>query len=202
MSTRQSTKKKPGSEATAGLGKTIQRLRGAYKMSLGDLSEQSGVAKSIISQIEKNETNPTVGTIARLCEALDTSFEDIFRPDRDIGLIEKSGPKDTPLIMSEDGLCRLRILGWLRSIHLVQWYDLVAEPGGVLDSDPHPSGSVENLSVLSGEFEVTISESEVIRGVAGDTLRYHTDRDHKIVNVGQTKAHATMVNLILPSLLT
>ena len=44
------------------LGKTIQRLRKAYNMSLGELSEQSGVAKSIISQIERNETNPTLST--------------------------------------------------------------------------------------------------------------------------------------------
>ena len=44
------------------LGKTVQRLRKAYNLSLSDLSEQSGVAKSIISQIERNETNPTLAT--------------------------------------------------------------------------------------------------------------------------------------------
>ena len=38
-------------EVTEKLGKTIRRLRQAYNYSLGDLSEQSGVAKSIISQI-------------------------------------------------------------------------------------------------------------------------------------------------------
>ncbi|HYF56468.1 MAG TPA: helix-turn-helix transcriptional regulator, partial [Salinarimonas sp.] len=42
------------------LGKTVQRLRKAYNLSLSELSEQSGVAKSIISQIERNETNPTL----------------------------------------------------------------------------------------------------------------------------------------------
>ena len=49
----------PDVDPTPALGKTIQRLRKAYNMSLGELSEQSGVAKSIISQIERNETNPT-----------------------------------------------------------------------------------------------------------------------------------------------
>jgi len=63
-------------EFSPGLGKTIQRLRKAYKMSLGDLSEQSGVAKSIISQIERNETNPTLGTVWRLTRALDTSIDE------------------------------------------------------------------------------------------------------------------------------
>jgi len=53
------------------LGKTIQRLRKAYNLSLSELAEQSGVAKSIISQIERNETNPTLATIWRLSQALD-----------------------------------------------------------------------------------------------------------------------------------
>ena len=33
------------SEVTPALGKTIMRLRKAYNMSLGELSEQSGVSK-------------------------------------------------------------------------------------------------------------------------------------------------------------
>ncbi len=66
-------------DTTADLGKTIQRLRKAYNMSLGDLSEQSGVAKSIISQIERNETNPTLSTVYRLSRALDTTIDEVLR---------------------------------------------------------------------------------------------------------------------------
>ena len=45
------------------LGRSVQRLRKSYSLSLSELSEQSGVAKSIISQIERNETNPTLATL-------------------------------------------------------------------------------------------------------------------------------------------
>jgi XRE family transcriptional regulator, regulator of sulfur utilization len=61
------------------LGKTVQRLRKAYNLSLSELSGQSGVAKSIISQIERNETNPTLATIWRLSQALDVSIERVLR---------------------------------------------------------------------------------------------------------------------------
>ena len=48
-----------GAAALAGqLGRTIAKLRKDYGLSLADLSTQSGVAKSIISQIERNETIP------------------------------------------------------------------------------------------------------------------------------------------------
>ena len=64
-----------GALAVSGqLGKTVQRLRKAYNLSLSELSEQSGVAKSIISQIERNETNQTLATIWRLAQALDMSI--------------------------------------------------------------------------------------------------------------------------------
>ena len=69
-----------GAVAVSGqLGKTVQRLRKAYNLSLSELSEQSGVAKSIISQIERNETNPTLATIWRLAQALDVSIERVLR---------------------------------------------------------------------------------------------------------------------------
>ena len=68
-----------GAVALSGqLGATVQRLRKAYNLSLSELSLQSGVAKSIISQIERNETNPTLTTIWRLAHALDVSIESVL----------------------------------------------------------------------------------------------------------------------------
>ena len=65
------------------LGHAVQRLRKGYGLSLSELSTQSGVAKSIISQIERNETNPTLSTIWRLAHALDVSIESILHGAED-----------------------------------------------------------------------------------------------------------------------
>ncbi len=86
-----------GALAVSGqLGKTVQRLRKAYNLSLSELSEQSGVAKSIISQIERNETNPTLATIWRLSQALDVSIEGVLQVSEDEPFLEKSSKGDTP----------------------------------------------------------------------------------------------------------
>ncbi len=61
------------------LGQAVLKLRKGYGLSLADLSQHSGVAKSIISQIERNETNPTLATIWRLAHALDVSIESMLR---------------------------------------------------------------------------------------------------------------------------
>jgi len=188
------TAKKNNSEY-AEVGKTIQRLRKAYNLSLGELSEQSGVAKSIISQIERNETNPTIGTLGRLSTALDTSIDEVLRTENDPFFIEHCPKSSIPTLTSEDGLCQLKIIGWSQVINVVQWYDFKAEPEGVLESSPHPKGSIENLTVLQGKLEVSVgTDTKTVSD--GESLRYRGDVEHKIVNVGTEPAHATMVNIL------
>ncbi|MDB5546136.1 MAG: Transcriptional regulator, family, partial [Hyphomicrobiales bacterium] len=105
-----------GAVALSGqLGKTVQRLRKAYNLSLSELSEQSGVAKSIISQIERNETNPTLATIWRLAQALDVSIERVLQAAEDEPFLEKSTKGETPILLSDDGKCRLGIIGWIKT---------------------------------------------------------------------------------------
>ncbi len=185
-----------GAQALSGqLGKTVQRLRKAYNLSLSELSEHSGVAKSIISQIERNETNPTLATIWRLAQALDVSIERVLQGAEDEPFLEKSSKGETPILVSDDGKCRLAIVGWIKTVEWLQWYLFSADPGGQLASDPHQRGSVESLSVLEGELEVEVAGViEIAR--AGDTLRYRCDRPHVIRNQSKKPAQAIMVNIL------
>src|SRR5918912_2243282 len=185
-----------GAVALSGhLGKTIQRLRKAYNLSLSELAEQSGVAKSIISQIERNETNPTLATIWRLSQALDVSIQRVLAAADDEPFIEKSSRGDTPILVSDDGRMRLAIIGWIKTVEWLQWYDVTSEPGGVLESEAHQRGSVECLSVLDGEFEVEVAGSTQ-RARAGETLRYRCDRPHTVRCIGDKPGRATMVCIL------
>jgi transcriptional regulator with XRE-family HTH domain len=185
-----------GAQALTGqLGRTIQRLRKAYSLSLSELSEQSGVAKSIISQIERNETNPTLATVWRLSQALDVSIERVLQTAEDEPFLAKTNRGDTPMLVSDDGKCRLAIIGWIKTVEWLQWYDFQADPGGVLESEPHQRGSVECVSVLEGELEVEVAGA-VETARAGDTLRYRCDKPHVIRNRSKAPAHATMVCIL------
>ncbi|GGE42890.1 transcriptional regulator [Agaricicola taiwanensis] len=190
-----------GAQVLSGqLGKTVQRLRKAYNLSLSELAEQSGVAKSIISQIERNETNPTLATIWRLSKALDVSIEGVLADTDDRPILQKQSRADTPLLVSNDGKVRLTIIGWIKTVEWLQWYEISAEPGGALESEGHQRGSVENLSVITGEAEVDVS-GVVERVRAGETLRYRCDRPHVIRSVGDTTLQAVMVNIMKAAVL-
>ena len=197
------SKRQPSPETAAlteKLGQTIQRLRVADSMSLGDLSELSGVAKSMISQIEKNESNPTLATLSRISKALGTSVEAIVSdwPD-ETALVQHANIQDIPKLYSEDGLCELQIIGSIETVQFAQWYDFTAQINGVLESSPHPQGSVENLSVFEGVLEITVGQ-ESWTVSKGETLRYRADRPHKIKNIGKITARATMVNILAHSI--
>ena len=153
-------------------------------MSLSELSEQSGVAKSIISQIERNETNPTLATIWRLAQALDVSIERVLQAAGRRTLPGEDLRGDTPILVSDDGKCRLAIIGWIKTVEWLQWYDFRADPGGVLESEAHQRGSVESLSVRDGELEVEVGGRKS-SAKAGETLRYRCDRPHVIRNLSQ-----------------
>ncbi|WP_332699478.1 helix-turn-helix domain-containing protein [Bosea sp. (in: a-proteobacteria)] len=185
-----------GAQIVSGqLGKTIQRLRKAYNLSLSELAEQSGVAKSIISQIERNETNPTLATIWRLSQALDVSIERVLSSNEEEAFIEKIARPDTPILVSEDGKLRLAIIGWIKTVEWLQWYEVSAEPGGELDSEGHQRGSIESLSVSAGEFEVEVG-GITQRAKAGETLRYRCDRQHVVRCVSGQPGTALMVCIL------
>ena len=185
-----------GAQVLSGhLGKTIQRLRKAYNLSLSELAEQSGVAKSIISQIERNETNPTLATIWRLSQALDISIERVLAAQDDDPFVERIARADMPVLMSEDGKVRLDIIGWIRTVEWLQWYDVTAQPGGELDSEGHQRGSIECLSVSAETLEVEVG-GRIERVEAGGTVRYRCDRRHTIRNPGSEPARAIMVCIL------
>ena len=184
--------------AGAALGSVVQRLRKARALSLDDLSQLSGVAKSIISRIERNETNPTISTVLKLADALKLPPERLLaesasRP----AILQHQKRRDIPVLFSEDGKCRLFIIGALELVEHVQWYDFHAEPGGVLQSDPHQPGCVEHLHLLAGQLLVRSGEEERLLN-AGESLRYRGDLPHCISNVGEAPAHATMVLVMHP----
>jgi len=177
------------------IGLEIQRRRKEAGFSLDDLARRSGVSKSILSQIERNRSNPTVATVWRLCAALDHPPEKLFGAVAAVtpASITHLSANATPEILSEDGLCRLRILGAMETVDTVQWYEVVFQPGGELISAAHGTGSSEHLTVLEGTLVVE-ANGDRRPLTAGETARYETTAgQHRIVNEGGAAARAMMV---------
>ena len=179
------------------LGNRLSLLRKRKNMTLDELSAKSGVSKSILSQIERDLSNPTVTTISRIAEALDEKLSDFFLKIEveETSSIESS--KETPSITSKDGLCELNILGAGETVNWLQWYMLEMKPKGVLESGSHGPKTFENLTVIDGQIEIECAETKE-KLSKGDTFRFQSNRNHTIKNISKQKAQVLMVNYIDP----
>ncbi len=184
----------PG-EGPPAVGAALQSLRQRQRLSLDELSRRAGVSKSMLSQIERNLANPTVAVLWRLSNALGVPLGDLLaggapgRPEAGITLVP---PHAIPALKSPDGHCDLRILGPIDLAGRFEWYELSVDPGGVLASEPHETGTQEHLSVLGGALTVR-SGAEERRVRHGETARYAADVAHAISNAGKTAASALLV---------
>lgn len=62
------------------IGEKIKQLRQEKKMSISELAEKAGVAKSYLSSIERNlQTNPSIQFIEKVGMVLDVSVNDLLR---------------------------------------------------------------------------------------------------------------------------
>jgi transcriptional regulator with XRE-family HTH domain len=176
------------------LGPRLQQIRKRRKLTLDDLAVMSGVSRSMLSQIERGQTNPTFSTLWNLTRALGLDLSDLVKghSGRQAPSITILPVHFTPEIRTEDGSCLLRILSPATNAGGFEWYELIIRPGGALVSEPHGPGSIEHLTVLEGALEVT-SGGETSRLPAGATARYPADVPHAIHNKDDEVARALLV---------
>ena len=183
-------------ETAAGIppsvGQVVHRLRRDNSLTLEELARRSGVSKSMLSQIERNRTNPTFATVWRLTNALGVGLDDVFRGDNRETAVDIVAAHATPTVTSADGKCLLRILGPLDLAGSAEWYELTAGPGAELVSEAHESGTTEHLSVFEGTLVVESGENSNPVG-PGETARYAADQAHAVRNAGKKPARALMV---------
>ncbi|GED15980.1 helix-turn-helix domain-containing protein [Aneurinibacillus migulanus] len=66
------------------LGKRIKQLRTEQKVSLSELAERAGVAKSYLSAIERDiKTNPSIQFLEKIASVLHTSVENLIHPENE-----------------------------------------------------------------------------------------------------------------------
>jgi len=176
------------------VGDTLAALRQERALSLDELSRLAGVSKSMLSQIERAQANPTVAVVWRLANALGVPIGDLLATaaPRTAPVVTLVPQHATPTLRNSAGSSELRILGPLELAGRFEWYALSLQPGGALESQAHEAGTQEHLTLLSGAIEV-VAGDERQRLKLGDTARYASDRPHAIRNVGKGPAQGWLV---------
>lgn len=168
--------------ALAPVARNLRRWRLTRQLTLSELADQAGVAKSTVSLIERGQGNPSIDTVWALASALGVPFASLFHdepPTDDVVVVREDAGSVIAIDQAglpTDGLV-IRHMLTRAGGSLMEIYTLVLEPGAVRHAEAHVNGLFEHITVGSGSVEIsTDSFCEVVH--EGDLISFRADRLH------------------------
>ncbi|MBY8883242.1 XRE family transcriptional regulator [Streptomyces sp. PTM05] len=172
------------------LARNLKRLRQERGYSLDALAGRSGVSRGMIIQIEQARTNPSIGTVVRVADALGLSIARLLDyadsptvrlvpADRALRLWETPAGSHGTLQAGAEAPGPLEMWSWR------------IMPGEGHDSDPHPAGTTELIRVDAGVLTLVVDGEEHLVP-AGTTASFEASGPHGYHNAGPEPAEMTM----------
>jgi transcriptional regulator with XRE-family HTH domain len=161
-------------------GRRLRTLRDEARLTLRELAEKTGLSVSLISQLERGVTSPSLQTVRRLADALQVSIFQLL-VEENTGYAYVPADRRRKLVM-QDGEITYELLSPDPKRKLEVWLGVI---GAQAPADDQPSShpSEEFILVLAGEMEIQIgSQRQVLR--AGDAIQYDGSLPHLIRNIG------------------
>ena len=162
----------------------LKRIRTSKGMSLDVLSEQTGVSKSMLAQIEKGTANPSLGVLGKIISGLRIEFQELIQsPAMDACLVQVEKMVPTKEM---EGEYKVWTCFPYEDNRVAEIYRIDIEPGCVYMSGGHGEKTREYITVLQGQVTIesngqsyTVCETEV--------FRFETDQMHRYCNRSKEK---------------
>lgn len=178
------------------LGARLRHAREAGRLTLGDVAARSGVTKSFLSRVERDETSPSVASLVGICDALGLPVAELFAVPRTTLVRREDRPRVDDLPKAADVVDTL--LTPVHERHVTVLESAVA-PGGsggdVLYTLP---SEAEVCFVLEGRVEVRVEDEAFVLG-AGDALTFGAAVPHTWRNA-DPQAGARILWILAPAL--
>jgi XRE family transcriptional regulator, regulator of sulfur utilization len=163
------------------VAQNLKRYREEKKLSLEKVSEMSGVSKTMLSQIERGESSPTISTLWKIATGLKVTFTELVdKPMPDTALVHKD---DVGPITEDSGKYRIYLYYPYEDGRRFEIYTIEIDPGGTLISEPHGEGTQEFLTVFGGTLSIRVGDDEYAVQY-GSSIRFKADRPHSYRNLG------------------
>jgi transcriptional regulator with XRE-family HTH domain len=209
---------------SSGIGARVSDRRRELGLRVADLAGVVGVSPSLISQIERGRTTPSVATLFMLAKALSVSVDDLFEEAGSSSTApppalvaanafldeptEWNASSDSTSSVGQDRYlvrrghrATLDIRGGIqwerltpRSFDNVEFLELVYGPGAESHSQLYRHPGWEMVVVLSGRLDIFVG-FERYELRLGDSLAFPSSRPHRYVNPADVTTRAISVIL-------
>lgn len=176
----------------AAVARNVHALRTRRGWTLDTLAGRSGVSKGMLVQIEQGRSNPSIGTLCRVANALGVAMP---------RLVEVAETPPVRIVRAAEapelwhgggtGSVAKLLLGW-DTPDLTEVWDWRIAPGEGYDGEAHPPGAREMLYVLAGTLTLRLGASDSTLG-PGDAVLFRADRPHRYENAGKRPVRFVMV---------
>ena len=172
------------------IGLKIQKLRKKYGLTQQELADRAELSKGFISQLERDQTSPSIATLMDILECLGTNLQDFFKEPKEEKVVFR--PED--IFEKEDEENGNRI-AWLiphAQKNRMEPILLTLHPGGKTEiDDPHEGEEFGH--VLSGSVVLTIGETRR-KLKKGDSFCFLATEPHQIATLSKHEAKVLWVS--------
>lgn len=175
--------------ATA-IGGRVRQERQSRGWTLDHLSDAAGVSRRMLVNVEQGATNPSVGTLLRISDALGIGLPALVESHRPKPVTVTRNGEAAALWSSVSGGRGVLVAG-TESPDVVELWDWTLGPGDRHESEAHSPGTRELLQVQHGTITVVIAQ-EIFLLNTGDAVSFPGDIDHSYANASAEPARFSL----------
>lgn len=163
-------------EEQASFGARLKQFREQKGLKLKAVSSRSGLSIGFISQVERDQTDPSLASLRKIADALDIHISDIFKQDMASHSFQKKGEGVIMLIHN----VRCELLATIndnRMEPVIKYIDPHSESGQI---DPHEGEEFVyvkkgTIAIYVGGNQYNLSEGDSIYFVASEVHGWKND---------------------------
>ena len=151
----------------------MRKLRHRLSMTLQQLSAASGVSVGHLSQVERGNATPTLGTLTQIAQALEVDTGYFIRTPSAVDSLTRDGAR--PKFAVAGSSIEYEQIGAEHADHELTSYIINVPPSYASEVVHHVGDDI--IYILEGEISQMVGEREYLMGV-GDSLHYLGTRPH------------------------
>jgi transcriptional regulator with XRE-family HTH domain len=170
------------------IGNKLHAIRKSKKMSLTELSQQSGVQLATLSRIENMKMVGTLESHINIAKALGVDVTELYKDiDKESAIIEYSNPQTRTDVFTHSEHSSYEIL--TKNVLQKKMMPILIriDPHGKTNQEQNQPGSEKFVFVLEGTVEANINEQKFTLN-KHNTLYFNSSLTHNFINIGKSTA--------------
>jgi len=168
------------------IGARVKTERKKHDWTLDQLSEQAGVSRRMLINVEQGTTNASISILLKLSDALGLGLPALVEPPESRRSKVTRAGQGATLWTGENGGRGILVAG-TDAPEVVELWDWTLASGERHESEAHAEGTRELLHLLKGSLTVEV-DGEDHELKAGDAISFDGDIAHSYANTHKTPA--------------